>query len=81
MRSKDVYSKLNFWLRLCEKAKVLERDLESFESQDDDFIVQNLTVIQKHSTSISTDKFVNSVDDSNVNARKELIPNSHQRVD
>jgi hypothetical protein len=58
------------------KAKVLERDLESFESQEDDFIVQNPTEIQKHSTSLSADKFMNStkVDDANVNARKDVDP-------
>ncbi|KAL4628621.1 hypothetical protein ACB092_05G253200 [Castanea dentata] len=58
------------------KAKVLERDLENFDSQEDDFIIQNPKVIQKHSTSPSADKFLNStkVDDANVNARKDVDP-------
>ncbi|KAM3749485.1 hypothetical protein ACB098_05G188700 [Castanea mollissima] len=58
------------------KAKVLERDLENFDSKEDDFIIQNPKVIQKHSTSLSADKFLNSakVDDANVNARKDVDP-------
>ncbi|KAK7843588.1 uncharacterized protein LOC111989069 [Quercus suber] len=58
------------------KAKVLEREFENFDSQEDDFIIQNPKVIQKHSTSLSADKFLNStkVDDANVNARKDFDP-------
>ncbi|KAL0012527.1 hypothetical protein SO802_007635 [Lithocarpus litseifolius] len=58
------------------KAKVLERDLENFDSQEDDFFIQNPKVIQKHSTSLSADKFLYStkVDDANVNARTDFDP-------
>jgi len=58
------------------KAKLLERDLESFESQNDNFIVQNPTVSQKHSTSLLADKFFTSteVDDGDVNAKENGDP-------
>ncbi|KAF5475542.1 hypothetical protein F2P56_007340 [Juglans regia] len=56
------------------KAKVLERDLEDFESQADDSIVQSPMVTEKHSTFMSDDKFLNSatVDYEDINARKDV---------
>lgn len=56
------------------KAKVLERDLQNFESQEDNFLIQKPTPIEKHSTSISDDGFLTAskVDDGDVNARKDV---------
>ncbi|KAG2689676.1 hypothetical protein I3760_09G149600 [Carya illinoinensis] len=56
------------------KAKVLERDLEDFESQADDSIVHSPMVTEKHSTFMSDDKFLNSakVGYEDINARKDV---------
>jgi hypothetical protein len=68
------------------KAKLLERDLESAESQKDNFTVQNPTVSKKHSTSLLADKNFTSteVDDGVVNAREDgdlrLAPKSRLTI-